>query len=72
MQNPGLVHLAEEIFDYVGNADLLKIMEVSKTCYAFVNQYGRNRLAKKLNSILARKHLNETSDGADHGCSNGC
>ena len=56
MQNPGLVHLAEEIFDYVGNADLLKIMEVSKTCYAFVNQYGRNRLAKKLNSILARKN----------------
>jgi len=55
MQNPGLVHLAEEIFDYVGNADLLKIMEVSKTCYAFVNQYERNRLAKKLNSILARK-----------------
>ena len=56
MQNPGLVHLAEDIFDYVGDADLLKIMEVSKTCYAFVNQYGRNRLAKKLNSILARKN----------------
>ena len=55
MQNPGLVHLAEDIFDYVGDADLLKIMEVSKTCYAFVNQYGRNRLAKKLDSILARK-----------------
>jgi len=55
MRNPGLVHLAEDIFDYVGNADLLKIMEVSKTCYAFVNQYGRKRLAKKLDSILARK-----------------
>ena len=55
MQNPGLVHLAEDIFDYVGDADLLKIMEVSKTCYAFVNQYGRKRLAKKLDSILARK-----------------
>ena len=68
MQNPGLVHLAEEIFDYVGNADLLKIMEVSKTCYAFVNQYERNRLAKKLDSILARKDYYMAKKPRDPHC----
>ena len=56
MGNPGLIHLAENICDYLDDGDLVKIYGLSKTCQSFIDvNYGRKRLIQKLDSILARK-----------------
>ena len=45
MRNPGLIHLAENICDYLDDGDLIKIYGVSKTCQSFIDvNYGRKRL----------------------------
>ena len=56
MGNQGLIHLAENICDYLDDGDLVKVYSVSKTCKSFVeDNYGRKRLIQKLDAILARK-----------------
>ena len=55
MQNKGLVHLAEGIFDFLNGDDLVQFLAVSKTCNQFVNEYGWTLMIKKLNSVLKRK-----------------
>ena len=56
MRNPGLIHLAEKICDNLDDEDLVKMYGVSKTCQSFIDgDYGRKRLIRKLDLILARK-----------------
>ena len=58
MRNPGLIHLAGNICDYLDDGDLVKIYGLSKTCQSFIDvNYGRGRkhLVQKLKLILARK-----------------
>ena len=56
MRNPGLIHLAEKICDNLDDEDLVKMYGVSKTCQSFIEgDYGRKRLIRKLDLILARK-----------------
>ena len=56
MRNTGLIHLAEKICDNLDDEDLVKMYGVSKTCQSFIDgDYGRKRLIRKLDLILARK-----------------
>ena len=56
VRNQGLIHLAENICDYLDDGDLVKVYSVSKTCKSFVeDNYGRKRLIQKLDAILARE-----------------
>ena len=56
MRNTGLIHLAEKICDNLDDEDLVKMYDLSKTCQSFIDgDYGRKRLIRKLDLILARK-----------------
>ena len=53
MLNEGLIHISETIFDYLEDDELIKCLQVCKSWHNFVNQYGRKRLIKKLDVIVA-------------------
>ena len=57
MQNKGLVHLAEGIFDFLNGDDLVQFLAVSKTCNQFVNEYGWTLMIKKIEFRPEKKRL---------------
>ena len=54
IQNKGLFHLSEGIFDHLNDQDLINFSSVSRQCREFVTFFGKKRLVEKFDLILAR------------------
>ena len=58
VQNGGLCHLAEAIFDYLPDKDLVNCLLVSKSWREFLtfSEFWRKRWVKKLDGVIANKY----------------